>query len=58
MKKLKTKLKEIYLSGKSYLKDELVDKFASFKKVKIYPQGIGALRILPKDYLKSQNQFV
>lgn len=44
--KLKTKLKERNLfKWKSYLKDELVDKFASFKEVKIYPQGIGALRI-------------
>lgn len=43
---LKTKLKERNLfKWKSYIKNEWIDKFASFKEVKIYPQGIGALRI-------------
>lgn len=42
---IKTKLKERNtFKWKAFIKGEWIDKVASFKEVKIYPQGIGALR--------------
>lgn len=46
--KNKLKARNIF-KWKAYINNEWVDKYVSFKEIKIYPQGIGALRLFTSD---------
>jgi hypothetical protein len=54
---IKSKLKERNVfRWKAFIKNEWVDKVASFKEVKIYPQGIGALRFYTHNLSKPKTE--